>query len=415
MTPSADGGTSDAAPSTPPPPSRPDGQLRGGVWYCNCTPRLAAVQFTVRRETKNKGRSFYGCPKKRSEGNQCDLFLWTEDARSREVDAVLMTKSPETPGSSRKKMRQTTLHACITPRTDRSKRLDERTPVTEVADLNLTAREGASAAAPAPAPAPASAGTATLRASSSSSSAPPPVAADDQNLDSDLSTDAEDELACMADAATPSSSANIGSKRKRPEDEDEYSDFSSGEEEQLVAIADRSSGSGGGKKRDAFATPSVPVGRTHDVEMAGGMPTPLTDKPVRRVLFADPEAGSSPSITHRDNNNKRPRTVEEAGDRTSPSTSAGESTHDDVTHEVMSLLQARKGVDEAVLRDVQAALKRHAARTRGLERGRDAARRAARDAEARVAELQRRIADLEDRRAVDTDARRRLRSGMLEL
>ncbi|RYP06293.1 hypothetical protein DL765_009564 [Monosporascus sp. GIB2] len=413
MAPRAGGGTSDAAPSTPPPPSRPDGLLRDGVWYCNCTPRLPAVQFTVRRETKNKGRSFYGCPKKRGEGNQCDLFLWAEDARSREVDAVLMTKSPETPGSSRKKMRQTTLHACVTPRTDRSRRLDERTPITEVADLNLTAREGDGAAAPAPTPA--TAETATLRASSASSSAPPPVAADDLNLDSDLSTDAEDELARMADAATPSSSANTGSKRKRPEDEDEYSDFSSDEEEQLVAIADRSSGPGGGKKRDAFATPSTPVGRTHDVEMAGGMPTPLTDKPVRRVLFADPEAGSSPSTTHRGNNNKRPRTVDEAGHRTSPSTSAGESTHDDVTREVMLLLQALKGADEAVLRHVRAALERHAARARGLERGRDAARRAARDAEARVAELQRRVADLEDRRAVDADSRRRLRSGMPEL
>ncbi|RYP74595.1 hypothetical protein DL771_002861 [Monosporascus sp. 5C6A] len=413
MAPPAGGGTSGTAPSTPPPPSRPDGLLRNGVWYCNCTPRLPAVQFTVRRETKNKGRSFYGCPKKRSEGNQCDLFLWAEDARSREVDAVLMTTSPGTPGSGQKKMRQTTLHACVTPRTDRSRRLDERTPVTEVADLNLITRAGASAAAQVPAPA--SAETATLRASSGSPSAPPPVAADELSFDSDLSTDAEGEPARMADAATASNSANTGSKRKSPDDEDEYSDLSSGEEEQLLAIADRSSGLGGGKQRDAFATPSVAAGRTHDAEMTSGMPTPLTDKPVRRVLFAGPEVGSSPSTAHRDNSNKRQRTVDEAGDRASPSASTGESTHDDVTHEVMSLLQNREGVGEAVLRDVRAALERHAARARGLERGRDAARRAARDAEARVAELQRRVADLEDRRAVNADARRRLRSGMLEL
>ncbi|RYP45474.1 hypothetical protein DL769_011459 [Monosporascus sp. CRB-8-3] len=338
MAPPAGGGTSNAVPSTPPPPSRPDGLLRDGVWYCNCTPRLPAVQFTVRRETKNKGRSFYGCPKKRGEGNQCDLFLWAEDARSREVGAVLMTKSPETPGSGRKKLRQTTLHASITPRTDRGRREDERTPVTEVADLNLIARGGASA--PAPVPAPASAETATVRASSDSCSAPPPVAADDPDLDSNLSTDPEDELARTAGAATTSSSANTGSKRKRPDDEDEYSDLSSGEEEQLLAIADRSPGLGGGKKRDAFATPSVPVGRTLDVEMAGGVPTPLTDKPVRRVLFAEPEVGSSPSATHRRNNNKRQRTADGAGDRASPS--AGESTHD-VTHEVMSLLQQTRG------------------------------------------------------------------------
>ncbi|RYP49788.1 hypothetical protein DL768_004575 [Monosporascus sp. mg162] len=415
MAPPAGGGTSDAAPRTPPPPLRPDGLLRNGVWYCNCTPRLPAVQNTVRRETKNKGRMFYGCPKKRSEGNQCDMFLWAEDARSREVDAVLMTKSPQTPGSSRKKMRQLTLHASITPRTDRSRRLDERTPVTEVADLNLISHGAASTAAPVPAPAPASAETATLRASNGSSSAPPPVAADDLNLDSDLSTDAEDEPARMADAASPSSSASTGSKRKRPDDEDEYGDFSSSEEEQLLAIADRSSGLGVSKKRDAFATPSVAAGRTHEVEMAGGMPTPLTDKPVRRVLFAGPKVGSSPSSTHRDDNNKRQRTVDEAGDRASPSRSTGESTHDDVTHEVMSLLQSREGVDEAVLGGVRAALERHVARARGLERGRDAARRAAREAEARVAELQRRVADLEGRRTVDADARRRLRSSMLEL
>ncbi|RYP02675.1 hypothetical protein DL764_005665 [Monosporascus ibericus] len=414
MAPPTGGGTSDAAPSTPPPPSRPDGLLRNGVWYCNCTPRQPAVQFTVRRETPNKGRSFYGCPKKRSEGNQCDLFLWAEDARSREVGAALMTKSPETPGSSRKKLRQTTLHASITPRTDRTRRLDERTPVTKVADLNLIARGGASATAPVPAPA--SAETATLRASSGSSPAQPPVAADDPDLYSDFSIDADDEPARMADAARLSSSANTGSKRKRPDyDDDEYGDFSSGEEEQLLAIADRSSGLEGDTKPDAFATPSVAAGRTHDVEMAGGMPTPLTDKPVRRVLFADPEFGSSPSTTHRDNSNRRQRNADEARDRTSLSASTGESTHDDVTREVMSLLQTREGLDEAVLRDVRAALERHAAKARGLERGRDAARRAARDAEARVAELQRRVADLEDRRVFDADARRRLRSGMLEL
>ncbi|RYP90567.1 hypothetical protein DL770_003329 [Monosporascus sp. CRB-9-2] len=417
MAPSAGGGTSDAPPSTPPPPSRPDGLFRNGVWYCNCPPRLPAVQFTVRRETKNKGRSFYGCPKKRSEGNQCDLFLWAEDARSREVDTLLMGKNPETPGSSRKKLRQTTLHMSITPRADRSRRLDERTPVTEVPDLNHVARGDGSAAAPVPAPA--SAETATLRATSGSSSAPPPVAADDLDLSSDLSTDlstdAEGELARMADAASPSSSPNTGAKRKRPDDDDEYSDFSSGEEEQLLTITDRSSGLGGGKKRDAFATPSVAAGRIHNVETASSMPTPLTDKPLRRILFADPKVGSPPPTTHRDNNNKRQRTVDEARDRASPPGATGESTHDDVTHEVMSLLQTREGVDEAVLRDVRAALERHAARARGLERGRDAARRAARDTEARVAELERRVADLEDRRAADADARRRLRSGILEL
>lgn len=429
------------------------------------------MQFTVRRETKNKGRSFYSCQKKGDRGNKCDFFLWSEDARQREVDAVFGNNGAGGPSggttatmphanSNNKKsaMKQTTIHTSITPRAER-RHYTERTPITSLADLDFGGGgggdggggsssskgkdkgKGASAAtAITVSSTTPSAGSATLRANSGSSNnkdAPPPEDLDD----SDISTDAEDELARLADAATPGGASHsstmataTGSKRKRPSEEevenaDEYSDFSSGEE-QLAEIVGRSE-----KKQNAFATPALGAARTRDVDVTDGMPTPLTGKPVRRVLFSTntttAAAEDSPSTseaattgTVSSATSKRQR-VNEDGDFATPSSSpataataaatpGSKTTMTDITHEVMALLRGRK-LEEPVLRDVRAALDRHAAKTRGLERGRDASRQAAKNAEARIAELQARVADLESRQKTDAEARRKLRSGIMEL
>lgn len=430
------------------------------------------MQFTVRRETKNKGRSFYSCQKKGDRGNKCDFFLWSEDARQREVDAVFGNNGAGGPSggttatmphanSNNKKsaMKQTTIHTSITPRAER-RHYTERTPITSLADLDFGGGgggdggggsssskgkdkgKGASAAtAITVSSTTPSAGSATLRANSGSSNnkdAPPPEDLDD----SDISTDAEDELARLADAATPGGASHsstmataTGSKRKRPSEEevenaDEYSDFSSGEEEQLAEIVGRSE-----KKQNAFATPALGAARTRDVDVTDGMPTPLTGKPVRRVLFStntttaaaeDPPSTSEAATTGTVSSatSKRQR-VNEDGDFATPSSSpataataaatpGSKTTMTDITHEVMALLRGRK-LEEPVLRDVRAALDRHAAKARGLERGRDASRQAAKNAEARIAELQARVADLESRQKTDAEARRKLRSGIMEL
>ncbi|KFY41539.1 hypothetical protein V495_04895 [Pseudogymnoascus sp. VKM F-4514 (FW-929)] len=76
-----------------------------GVWRCNCSPRLPASHFQVKKESANKGRWFYTCqePKEQS----CGFFLWDDDAKSREKKAVLHNSrseagpsiTPEKPGN----------------------------------------------------------------------------------------------------------------------------------------------------------------------------------------------------------------------------------------------------------------------------------------------------------------------------
>ncbi|KAL2125386.1 hypothetical protein VTJ04DRAFT_1751 [Mycothermus thermophilus] len=58
----------------------PPGEFKDGRWYCACEPRKLASFLTVKKEGKNKGRNFYTCPNPVSSGNQCQFFLWLEDA-----------------------------------------------------------------------------------------------------------------------------------------------------------------------------------------------------------------------------------------------------------------------------------------------------------------------------------------------
>lgn len=59
----------------------------------NCSPRLPASHFQVKKESANKGRWFYTCqePKEQS----CGFFLWDDDAKSREKKAVLHNSRSE--------------------------------------------------------------------------------------------------------------------------------------------------------------------------------------------------------------------------------------------------------------------------------------------------------------------------------
>jgi hypothetical protein len=72
------------------------GLFADGIWQCNCTPRLPAEHFKVKKEGKNQGRWFYTC--QNSEPKRCDFFLWDEDAKPREEAAVLSGKRTEPAG-----------------------------------------------------------------------------------------------------------------------------------------------------------------------------------------------------------------------------------------------------------------------------------------------------------------------------
>ncbi|KAK0322778.1 hypothetical protein LTR82_006235 [Friedmanniomyces endolithicus] len=63
------------------------GLFADGVWQCECSPRLPAEHFKVKKEGKNQGRWFYTC--QNQEPKRCGFFLWDEDAKPREEAAVL--------------------------------------------------------------------------------------------------------------------------------------------------------------------------------------------------------------------------------------------------------------------------------------------------------------------------------------
>ncbi|KAI0125980.1 hypothetical protein BJ170DRAFT_633328 [Xylariales sp. AK1849] len=375
-----------------------DGYFIKGQWHCNCQPRLPAIQFQVKRDSKNKGRWFYACQIDRTKGKpgqpeRCDFFLWAEDARKREEGAVLSNSRTEhtTPV---KKLRQTTLSAAVTPRTEGPR---PKTVVTQIAESErqVSTANGA---------------TARVNASDSKSVASSKTL--DHDFGSDMDTDSEDEL--NGTQQTPS----VGSKRKRPEDdEDDFGDLSSDEERQLAAITDSSSKSQESKRPGVLATPATQ--KTADV--VGGMPTPsLTGKSVRRVLWADEvqpngkkqrldEAGSFANVGAISSATSSPSFSQEAVSMT-----PGSGATSSITEEVIDLLKGQK-VDEPVLRQVRYALEKHAAKAKGLERGRDASRQAVKKADVKIAQLQQRIADLENQRKLDAEARKKIKSGLMNL
>lgn len=74
-------------------PTAPRGVFADGIWHCDCTPRLPAEHFKVKKENKNKGRWFYTC--QNQEPQRCGFFLWDEEAKPREESAVLNNSRSE--------------------------------------------------------------------------------------------------------------------------------------------------------------------------------------------------------------------------------------------------------------------------------------------------------------------------------
>ncbi|KAF2724928.1 hypothetical protein K431DRAFT_343406 [Polychaeton citri CBS 116435] len=76
------------------------GLFVGGVWHCDCQPRLPAEHFKVKKEGKNQGRWFYTCQQKHGANKGCELFLWDEDAKPREASTVLSGRRSEPSASN---------------------------------------------------------------------------------------------------------------------------------------------------------------------------------------------------------------------------------------------------------------------------------------------------------------------------
>ncbi|KAI0890009.1 uncharacterized protein GGS22DRAFT_7147 [Annulohypoxylon maeteangense] len=411
---------SQATPKTPSSKAPHNGFFRNGVWHCNCIPRLPAVQFTVRKNTVNKGRSFYTCQKDKDRKNKCDFFLWFEDAREREVGAVLTNSRSETEDTpSRKPKRQRTLHESITPSKDKRPE-GEKTPVLSIAGLNqFLSRKNRNESTPSSTTLQSQTVRGSLNVEQESANNLGGLFTSDE--DSDEIDQIFQELSNKPVSSAMQNTPSAGSKRKRP-DADEYSDFSSGDEEELAIITDNSAKTQT-RHRDAFETPSA----TRTFAPKDGLPTPLTEKPIRRVLFADQststkrlrtdESGSfstpaaSTSFTSTSTSTTPKQTT--WSQSSTPSSSQGKS-NPSMTDEVMSFLDGTQ-LDKDVERAVRAALDRHAARARGLEKGRDAAREAMKTAKTQIAGLQAKIADLENQRKLDAEARQKTRTDLMRL
>ncbi|KAK8048907.1 px domain-containing protein [Apiospora phragmitis] len=402
-----------------------NGYFTKGQWHCNCQPRLPAVQFQVRRKTKNEGRWFYTCQKDRSKGTpgapeHCGFFLFAEDARLRE-EGALFNNSDTEPSATQtpsKRMKQTTLSAAVTPRAQSERRVGS-TPIASVAGLGRQVGVPVAGVSSSVAP---SSSSATMRASDKSDG----TAAQEVETDSELEDSSEDELSqaapsTAAAARGPTQPTRASAKRKRPADEsddDEFGGWSSDEERQAAFITDSTTTrgtDGPGRKIDAFATPAVSRTLT---DTATGLATPsLTDKPIRRVLFAEPEIQSTAKRqrTDEDGSFTRPATATPSSSQESATTPGSHAGALNVTDTVMGLLKGQKSLSDEVRAEVRLALQKFEARAKGLERGRDASRQAGKKLEERIAKQQARIVDLENQRKMDAESRQKMRSGMMKL
>lgn len=350
----------------------------------------------------------------------------------------------------RKKKKQMTIQQSMTPHKGKQ-------PQTEIVPLDEIANEQA-VAERAPSPALAGPSKASNKSSAESSTlkssetAAHPRPADFYDTTSDEDEDQEENnTRTMAGASTRQVA---GTKRKAPSQEDDFlDDLSTSGEEELVAAVERSGkvASARSKHHDAFITPSAM--RTTDME--NGMPTPsLTmGRTVKKVLFQDQQVdkGGEPSAKRRRPNGgvtetttsshtpaelfgtaatidttatataapaRLPTTTTTTTTTSSSSspassptprtpkapTNAGRAT---VTEEVMELLK-NEAIAPEVLGKLRKTLKKHTDLAKGYERGRDAARAAAKDAEDRIALLQAKVVDLEE-------ARQKTRTQIMEM
>lgn len=259
-----------------------------------------------------------------------------------------------------------------------------------------------------------------------------------------------------------------GAKRKRSSQEDLLDELSSGGEEEWVAVSELSTKtttttgrSTLGRRRDAFVTPSAM--RVTDVENGMATPSLTKGKSVKKVLFKDDvetserrrggeeavkrqrldtgetssaaAASTSTSVRlwgtdatisatptstpsssaelSRDSPTPTPRNTNSAAAAAAPPLPPlpppppRGADPANLTREVMDLL--RDGdVAPAVRDEVRRTLEKHANQAKGYERGRDAARRAVKEAEDRAAGLLVRVEELER-------SRRELRAQLMSM
>lgn len=245
----------------------------------------------------------------------------------------------------------------------------------------------------------------------------------------------------VATPATPTPKRKRGLFIDSDEDEDDEfgGAFDSDTERQLAQLTDDSARKSAAERASAaqksayLTTPSA--GRTVDVHSAGGLPTPLsrhTGPLGRNSLLIAQEERDREAKRHKKvefaptpENLRSPEPSPPAGDTAlpvrTPATAqreldkwAGASAEYDATEAVMALLKDQP-INQATRRGVKEALEKNALKVRGLLKGRDVARSALESRDAKVAELQARVAGLENGRRLDRERLRELTRGLTQL
>jgi hypothetical protein len=404
----------------------------------DCTPRLPAVRLEVKKEAPTKGRFFYSCQKSRQA--QCGFFLWEDKAKPREQAALLNNSrsenvtSPATPrrrnpyepapfrgidslrkgtGSSSEEEASGDEPDAQTP-SRQKKRASPRTSARLAASGKQTGRS----ISPAPSQRSGSVRTADNGDGRSRASSVATAATTMTTTTPNMGRSRK-QVAFASPITTPSA------KRKRDafeddeddEDDDAFDDVDSDTERQLVQLAAQTESSSQRQtqnqtqpltsERPSFETPQAQ--RSHDAT-SGGLPTPVS----RNSLLLSAEQRDAKRIKAESNKSSatagRPTgasTSEVAGSPTptramddvasSPSKSLD---GEEMTREIMGLLEDQR-LDGNARRRVRSALAKYSLLISGVTRGRDMARSVLKSRDARIAQLQEQVIQLQAQRTVD--------------
>ena len=332
--------------------TQPRGLFADGIWHCNCSPRLPAEHFKVKKEGKNQGRWFYTC--QQGEPKRCDFFLWDEDAKPREEAAVLSNSRTE----PRREGVQEGWNA------GRARAADTEPPRKGLFSSNgrvTTGREDASTASPTPPP--------------EYSTDPDGVngtkrTAQDADLDDDfgLSGSEEEGLAKAADAAslqTPHKVQKTG-----------------------VYATPATTGK---RKLPWLELPTTPAAASKSTD---DYPTTPSKQPANNGRpIIEPETPSAPPTLATAATPSPPKRHKDA--LTDPADSASS-----LTSEVLAALSS-VSMPPQTLSNVRSILTRHDLKAQGVVKGRDISRLALKAKDAKIAELQARIASFEADREVE--------------
>ncbi|RKU43820.1 hypothetical protein DL546_006842 [Coniochaeta pulveracea] len=333
--------------ATPGSKARLKGLFQDNQWYCDCEPRLPAVRFQVKKNTKNRNKWFYTCQQDRKK--QCGFFLWDDDAQVREKGALLNNTGTESKYITSIGPDEPPIPSFAQTPTDNASQTRRRLFSPKSATTSSQLQEGHQA------------NTGKRKRGGSLFVGE----SDDEDFGGNIGSDEEKTMISLTDSA---------SQRQRSDSRPE-------------------------NKPGPFKTPSMQ--RTHDV--LGGLPTPLTRHTVERnsllLSTEDREAKrqkmSAPPT---------PSAGKTGAVAPPPSVMSGQGEGDDyeITKEVMGLLSGTRMTDE-VRTHVRRALNRHALKMKGVERGRELVRLTVKAKDLKIEQLQEQAKMMENERDADRE------------